>query len=106
MNKPCNKCNYSAESYFGKSRIPGYSSCADCDEYRHYKNKLEAKRKYRIGSQIKSFQEFNEYMEENDIVYCHNKPYHAGWVLSWQYRMVKILADKGSFYRAVKNAAM
>lgn len=112
MDKPCNKCDLAYVSFTSKGYKvrcdPSYKNCysgANCDRWKKYKESLAKKRKYKRGERINSFNEFNEYISENEIIYWHDKPYHIGWIGSWQYLMVKRIANSGSFYKAVKNSA-
>lgn len=58
------------------------------------------KRKYRRGEVITSLDE----LAKQEFIYWHNKIYHAGWFMSWQFRMAKRFIDAGSLYYAVSTA--
>jgi len=56
------------------------------------------KRKYKPGEVITSIDE----MTRQEFVYCNDKIFSAGWVLSWQLRMAMMYIQQGRIRYAIK----
>lgn len=56
------------------------------------------KRKYRMGEVITSLDE----LAKQEFIFWHKHIYHAGWFMSWQFRMVKSFLDDCALRYAVK----
>lgn len=56
------------------------------------------KRKIRQGKQITSFDQ----LVSCDWVIVHGKPYHQGWVTSWQIGMAKAYLKRGVAYEGIR----
>jgi len=61
-----------------------------------------SKRKYKQGHTILSLHDFIACLRRDRFVYCRNKIYHEGWVLSWQFRYVVNAINDGYINRAIK----
>lgn len=54
------------------------------------------KRKYRKGAKITSLDE----LAKQDFVYFYDKITHAGWFMSWQFRLADQYIQRGCLYYA------
>lgn len=61
-----------------------------------------SQKRYRKGKQIVSIAEFEQSKSEWFVVKygAREKTTHIGWIISWQYRMLKNLIEAGRLYEA------
>ena len=56
-------------------------------------------RKYRKGAKITSLDE----LAKQEFIYVHDKITHAGWFISWQFRLAYSYIKRGWLYYAEKE---
>lgn len=59
---------------------------------------MSYKRKYRKGAKITSLDE----LAKQEFIYFHDKITHAGWFMSWQFRLADRYIQRGILYYAKK----
>lgn len=59
---------------------------------------MSYKRKYRKGAKITSLDE----LAKQEFIYFHDKITHAGWFMSWQFRLADRYIQGGILYYAKK----
>lgn len=57
---------------------------------------MSYKRKYRKGAKITSLDE----LARQEFIYFHDKITHAGWFMSWQFRLAARYIERGCLYFA------
>lgn len=60
---------------------------------------MSYKRKYRKGEKITSLDE----LAKQEFIYCYDKITHAGWFISWQFRLAIQYIQRGCLYYAEKE---
>jgi hypothetical protein len=60
---------------------------------------MSYKRKYRKGAKIRSLDE----LAKQEFIYFHDKITHAGWFLSWQFRLAARYIQRGYLHYAERT---
>lgn len=62
------------------------------------------KRKYKKGEEIKNLNELSKIIKTGaSHVWLFNKPYHIGWLISMQFRLVQTYVERHMMFYAVKT---
>lgn len=85
MKNPCKLCEK--------------SDCYKCEERLKYEKHLEQKRKYKMGDNIKSFDD----CLNQEFIYIWRKIYHRGWFMSFQVNLLNNLIKRNLVNYAIKK---
>lgn len=108
MNKPCRNCmNARCDTYRNGKQMFNEDyrkiQCRYCYKLEQYRMKLQEKRKYEKGQQIRTMEQFVNWIDNHSFIYWNGKIYHRGWVTSWQYKMIESIVKSGRVFEAVKK---
>lgn len=60
-------------------------------------------RKYGKGGQIKTLEEFSEWIAEGKWIFWHDRPKHPSILANQQYRVIIELIETGALHRAIEK---